>query len=1010
MKKNLLLLILMTPLWLFAQEIVIKGKVTDDKGIGIPGVTIAVEERKEKTLTSVEGDYSIKVPSTRAVLVFTSIGYVTRKVPALNRGALAKVVLASDTKGLNEVVVVGFGTQKKVTVTGAVSSLKGAELEKSPVANLGQALVGRTPGLLTRQPSGQPGNDNVTIRIRGTSTFADGNPLVLVDGVERPFSEIDPSEVDNITVLKDASTTAVYGIRGANGVVLVTTKKGTRGPAKISFTSQYAIQTPTRLPDFAGSYDWATLYNEALKNDNPQRTDASLPFQPDDFQKYQDGSDPMMHPDVDWFDYMMKKTAPQTRQNLNINGGSESARYFVSLSYLEQGGLWKEFNQRYNYSNNDNYKRFNFRANTDFNVTPTTLLSFSVNGISALRHRAANPFYNMMTSAPILTPGIVDGKIVQITKLTTGNPIKAISNGYDDIKDTQINLTFDINQRLDVVTKGLLFRSKIGYNSEYSTTNGRNITPAVYNLIYVPVNGVNTLVFQPISDESIGGENTISYSGRAKRVYLEAALQYNRAFGKNNVGGLLLYNQSKQYWPATTYSLVPTAYQGAVARLTYDYDTRYLVEFNLGYNGSENFPPASRFGWFPAVSGGWNISREPWMKAWLGEKSALSRLKFRASYGQTGNDKFGTIRFLYYPAEYTSGGTAYLGEDQKSYISYTEGKLGNPNITWERSIKQNYGFESAFFGERLTLNFDYFVDKRSDILTARSTIPGVVAASASDGYNIGRMQNKGFELELGWTGKIGKVGYFVNGNYSFARNKVLFRDEIIDVNNPNLTRTGKAFGQPFGLVALGLFNTQAEADAWPVQFAGASGPGDVKYQDVNGDGMINEKDVTAIGYPEFPEVNYGANMGLNYKGFDFSMLWQGATNVSRFLTGFMQRPAVQYGQTLQAVKNERWTPDNTANAIRPKLTVTYANVNNYSQSTLWMRDASYIRLKNVELGYRFSANVLKKLGLNSVRLSVSGQNLLTFDKLKYVDPENATSDSFLYPQLKIYNVGLSAQF
>lgn len=1009
MMRRTLLFIFMTPLWLFGQ-IVIKGKVVDDTGLALPAVSVKVENGKEGTLTGVDGAYSIKVPSEKSVLIFSSVGFGIRKIPVSNRIALEKVVLEPNVKALSEVVVVGFGTQKKVTITGAVSSVKGTELAKAPTVNLSQSLVGRMPGLLVRQASGQPGNDDVTLRIRGISTIGDASPLILVDGVERPFTEIDPSEVENIALLKDAAMTAVYGIRGANGVVLVTTKKGTVGPARVSFSSQYALQAPTRLPDFVGSYDWAVLYNEARKNDNPSLDDSALPFSQDDLQKYKDGSDPLMHPDVDWFDYMMKNTAPQGKMNININGGSEAAKYFMSLSYLEQGGLWKEFNQQYGYSNNDNYKRFNFRGNTDFNLTPLTTLSFSVAGISAKRHRSANPFYNMMTSAPILSPGIVDGKIVQITKLTTGNPIKALSNGYDDYYTNDVNLTFDINQKLDFLLPGLLVRSKFGYNTAYNTTNGRNMSPAVYNLVYADVEGEQQIVFQPVSDASIGGENAMTYSGREKRTYFELALQYNRSFHKHNVGALILYNQSKSYWPDTQYPLIPTAYQGAVGRITYDYDNRYLLEFNLGYNGSENFPPKSRFGWFPAASAGWNISRETWMKNIAGPDKVLTRLKFRASYGQVGNDKFGTYRFLYYPSEYVSGGTSYFGEDQKSYVGYREGKLGNPNITWEKSVKQNYGFESGFFKDRLTLNIDYFFEKRNNILAGLKTVPAFVAASLQDVYNLARMQNRGFEVEFGWNGRAGKVSYYINGNYSFARNKTLYYDEPIDLQNPQLARTGRPWGQPFGYVALGLFNSQEEADAWPMQFGGASGAGDVKYKDVNGNGVIDVNDMAPIGYNDFPEVNFGSNLGLSYKNFDFSVLFQGATNVSRFLTGFMQKPAVQYGQTLEAVKSETWTPENAANAIRPKLTVTYGNVNNYNSSTLWMRDASYLRLKNLEFGYKLPAKLAGRMKLSSMRVFISGQNLLTFDDLKYVDPENTTSDTFLYPQLKVYNIGINVQF
>jgi TonB-linked SusC/RagA family outer membrane protein len=988
---------------------IVKGKVTDEANLSLPGVTVRVKNGAA-TSTDVNGNFTIQVPDKNSTLVFSAMGSLTRE-ELLNGRTTLTIVLANDTKSLDEVVVVAYGTQKKISVTGAITVVKGEELARSPALNLSQALVGRTSGVLSQQTSGEPGKDNVALRVRGASTLGNKDPLVLVDGVERPFGTINPEEVENLTVLKDASTTAVYGIRGANGVILITTKRGTRGAPKVSVASSVAMQSPTRLPDFIDSYNYANLYNEALKNDNPSLTDAQLLFKPADLELYKNGNDPIFHPDIDYFDFMMKQAAPQSKSTLTINGGGDNAKYFMSLGYLNQDGLWKEFNDKFDYSNNTTYNRFNFRSNVDFNITPSTILGLSLGGYSGKKHTAGNPFSTMMDSSPLTTPVLVDDKIILNDAITSRNSaVTSISGGYDDIFSNQFNLTADLNQKLSVITPGLSFRSKIGFDNDYATTISKNVTRIKYKPIKTTINGVETIVYQPLNDQSVAGETAASFSERSKRLYMEAAMQYNRSFKKHNTSGLLLYNQNKIWWPGTEYPEVPIGYLGLVGRLTYDYDNRYLLEFSLGRNGSENFPPGKRFGIFPAVSAGWNVTREPYVQKILGENSALTHLKFRASYGETGNDKTGGRRFMYFPSAYNAvSGVARLGEDYTIVNGFAEGQLGNPDITWEKAIKQNYGAEIGLFSDKLNLKFDYFYDQRNNILYQQQTIAHV-AAAIQDIYNIAQVSNQGYEIEAGWNGTAGKVNYFINGNYTFAKDKVLANGVPVDPLNPHTSQVGISQNQPLGLIALGFFNTQAEADAWPIQFSSKGTPGDVRYMDYNGDGKVNEKDFSPIGSPNYPQINFGSSMGLSFKGFDVSVLFQGAARVTRMLSGYMQKPHFQFASTLTSVLEERWTPENTANASRPKLTATYANSTNYQSSTLWLRDASYLRLKNVELGYRFSGGILKRAGMSSARLYVSGQNLITWDKLKIVDPEQSASNSYSYPQLQTFNTGLSIQF
>lgn len=995
----------------------LSGLVTEaGSGQPLPGASVQLSQLKKGMTTSEDGHFRFdNLPPGKYDLLVSFVGYTAeaRQVTVKAAQETRADVQLKASQSIREVVVVAFGNQKKITVTGALTTVKGQDLARSPVPDLSQAMVGRTSGILAQQAGGQPGNSQVTLRIRGASTIGNQDPLVLVDGIERPFNSINAEEVDNITVLKDASTTAVYGIRGANGVILVTTKRGTDGGPRVTFNSNFSLQKPVRLPQYVNAYDYALLYNEAQLNDNPNLTPDQLLFKPSDLQQYKDGSDPIFHPDIDWMDFMMRKSAPQSKNTLNISGGGKAAKYFVSLGYLDQGGLWKEFNQAYGYSNNTTYKRYNFRSNIDFNVTPTTVFGLSLGGFSDKMHTAGNPFYEIQSTPSGITPGLIDDKIIINNNVTGRNPLPNISAGYDDYFVNQFNITSDLTQRLDFLLKGLSFRAKLGYDSDYRTAISKNVTRARYELLPGNVNGVEMPVYRPINEESIGGESAASFSNRSKRIYTEAALQYERSFGRHNVGGLVLFNRNKQWWTGYKYNEVPVAYQGLVGRVTYNYDYRYMLEFSVGRNGSENFPPWNRYGTFPAVSAGWNITQEPFMKAWMGNSTTLSLLKLRASYGETGNDKFMAgndrstyERFMYFPAEYAFvNNRAQFGEELQNYQGVVEGKAGNPDITWEKAVKQNYGIESAFFDGRLTFNFDYFIDQRNNILTQPPTVAHV-GTQLQDVYNLARVRNQGYEIQAGWKATAGKIGYWLNANYTFARNKVLENGRPESPQN----QLGNSLNQTYGLIALGFFNTQEEADAWPLQYASRSTPGDVKYMDYNNDGKINENDFAPIGHPVYPEVNYGISGGLSWNGFDLNILFQGAANVSRVLSGYMQRPANQFGTIWEAVKDERWTPENAANAKRPKLTATYSNSTNYQNSTLWMRDGSYLRLKNVELGYNFTAGLLKKAHISTARLYLSGQNLVTWDKLKVVDPEQQASNSFTYPQLEIFNAGLNIQF
>lgn len=997
----------------------ISGKVTDSKGENIPGTTVMVKGTTVGMVTDMNGSFTLDIPLDSKILVFSFIGFESQEV-AIGNKSIFNVSLTELTVGLDEVVAVGYGVQKKVTITGAVTQIKGADLLKSPVPNLSTALVGRTTGVMAVQNSGQPGADDVTLRIRGIGTLSNSaaSPLVLVDGIERSFNQLDPNEIESISILKDASSTAVYGIRGANGVIIVTTKKGKEGKAEVSYSGNYSIQTPTRLPKFLDAYTFSQLYNEALINDNPLTT---LTFTDEELQKFKDQSDPLFYPNTDWLSLLMKDSAPQTQHNININGGTNLAKYFVSVGYLNQQGLFKEFQSASGTSNNSTYDRYNFRSNIDLNVTPTTLVNFQLGGYSSLRHSAKGTesglsvplFSRIFDSAPNSTVGIWNGKIITLDRSGNRNIIsESLANGFVDYMDNSLNINLGINQKLDFITKGLSVRGKIAYDNYYARRRIFDINVATYTPVRViGENGIETTVLRQNGEKADVVSDPSTTFSRSRQFYIDFAMEYNNSFGKHNLGALVLYNQKKRWYHDSSYPGIPLGYQDWVGRITYNYALKYMLEFNLGRNGSENFPVNNRFGWFPAISAGWVITEEPALRNLI-DKNILSYLKMRISYGEVGNDIMGSARFLYFPGEYTSGGYGYLGEDPVRYTSYIEGKIGNPDVTWERSKKLDIALDTKMFKDQFSLTVDYFSEKRNDILTSRNTIPNYVAATLQDAYNIGEVENRGFEIETEWNSNIRDLNYWVSGNFSFARNKIIFMDEAINETYPNLNATGHRVGERFGYVFDGFFNTQDEILNAPLYFGKLPSLGDTKYKDITGDGVIDQNDQQVILNPAFPEVFYGCSFGLSYKGFDFSALFQGATNYSVVVRDRLFQPFAAFGSALDIIK-DRWhadSPDNNANATFPKLSVGYGDPQNYYTSTLNTKDASYLRLKNVEFGYTFKKGLLNKLQLSSLRIFVSGQNLFTWDKLKIIDPEGNPSANMKYPQLKVYNVGCKLNF
>ena len=1004
----------------FAQTATVSGVVKDDTGEPVIGAGVLVKGTTLGTITDIDGHFSFRADDLNGVLVVSFVGMETQEIPMKGKGTF-DIVLKSSNTLLEEVQVVAYGAQKKVTLTGSISSVNTDELLKVPTASIGNMLSGVLSGVSSIQSSGQPGGDDPDVFIRGISTLNTMNakPLYLVDGVERSFFQIDPNEVENITILKDASSTAVFGVRGANGVIIVTTKRGKEGKAKINASFSYGIQTPTRMPEFVNSYDYATFLNEAYTNDGKDPK-----FTPEAVEAFRTHSNPIIYPDTDWMELLFKSSAPQTQGNVNISGGTESVRYFISMGMLDQKGFFKNHDTRYDA--NFNFNRYNYRANLDIDFTKTTLVAINMGGRVEKRNfpRSGDDinqlFRRIYWATPFSGPGIVDGKWIkgnsQYLPVGLSDGLGNIyGRGYGSKTTNVVNLDLALTQKLDFVTKGLQFKIKVAYNSGYDHTKERATSIESYQPWYrkdvtwmehPAGSDPNEVVY--IQDGEAG---LISYAesfGKSRDWYAEASFDWKRDFDLHHLSALALYNQSKTYYPDSDYPGIPRGYVGLVGRVTYDYDNKYLIEGNVGYNGSENFAPGNRYGFFPAVSGGWVLTQEEFLK----DNPVVNFLKIRASYGIVGNDRYhpyGTgfmDRFLYLPNSYFIGSGYQFGTGTSWSPGAYEKSFGNSGLSWEKSAKQNYGIDFSLFNQKLSGSIDYFYEKRTDILAKASTDP-IIHAMSLPVLNLGIVSNKGVELNLKWNHKINSFRYWTNLNVSYAKNKIVYQDEVPSEYTYTL-KTGHPVGQPFGLKVRGFYYEGMEDVA---DHSYVLKEGDVVYEDLNHDGKIDDNDKTAIGYPSYPLLNAGLTLGFEYKGFDFSMLWVGATKTSRVLEETFRKPLGEtYDRSLMSHQfTDRWTPETAATAKLPRATIDGVK-NNYRDSELWVKDASYLRLKNIEIGYNFRLPFMPKIGMEKMRVFMTGYNLLTFDKLKISDPESMSSGVPQYPVMRVINFGLNVSF
>ena len=1007
---------------------IITGTVYDTENVPLIGAFITVKGENGGTVTNSDGNFELAV-SDNAILQVSYIGFKSQEIPINRRGNLT-IIMQEDSELLDEIVVVGYGKQKKESVTASISTIGTKELVQTPQSNISNMLVGRLPGLIATQRSGAPGEDASDILIRGVSTFTENtSPLIMIDGVERSsFDGLDPNEIETLNILKDASATAVYGVRGANGVILITTRKGKIGAPKISYSGNTALQCPTALPSYLNSADYATLYNEALRNDSYTNGTVYTPkFSDIDIELYRNGYDPILHPDVDWVEEFLKKVSVRTHHNINVSGGTETVKYFISLGYYDQNGMYKHTKLDEDHDVNPRSTRYNFRTNLDFQITrdlsASMQMSMQVSNVKSPTNGNNSIWKVMSNSNPLNTPGMVDGKVMLVENaLGVENPwVSLLTWGYHKDLSNNINTTFRLNYDLSrILLKGLSVHGSVAYDNYYYSRKTYGKTYPIWHASRDEANPGNILV---VPDNEETNWSVSSSWGKNRKVYLEFGLDWARKFGKHSLTALLLYNQSKYYSPSLAY-YVPNAYQGLVGRITYDYGSRYLAEFNMGYNGTENFAKGKRFGFFPAVSLGWVISQEPYFP----KNDYVVFLKIRGSYGEVGNDKIGGDRFLYRPSTYGEAENLPINSYNfgdasapNTSLMIIETKLGNPDLTWEKAKKWNIGLEMNMFKDHLRITADFFRERRNNILANRNTEPMLIGASLP-AYNFGEMENKGWECDVIYRNNIKDFNYWIRGNYSFARNKILFMDEVTP-QYAYQKRTGRRKDQFFGLLFDGFYNSWEEVNALDRPISSWNGnklqPGDIKYVDVNHDGIIDQYDAVPVGYSPIPEVIYGVSFGMDWKGFDLSVLFQGATNVSIKYFGRALWPFINSRESAKSLIKERWTAERYAagepiNFPRLSMNPSKNNDNNYQDSDFWIRDASYLRLKNVEIGYTFKGLKTKRLGIESIRLYFSGSNLFTWTDVIDLDPEAPSKSGSVeintYPLQKVYNLGININF
>ncbi|WP_158281570.1 TonB-dependent receptor [Sediminitomix flava] len=989
------------------QKQTIRGVVYDEVGQPMPGVNVMEVGTENGTITNFNGEYVILVSAQTETLKFSFIGYAS-KIEPINSRTKIDITLKEDVSQLDEVVVVGYGVQEKVNVTGSVAAVKGSEIAEVPATTVTNSLAGRLSGVIVTNESGEPGNDGASIKIRGFD-----NPLVIVDGVEMDFSRIDPNDIENISVLKDASA-AIYGARAGNGVVLVTTKRGKEGRMQVNLNTSYGAQSSTIIPEYVNALQYMELVNDYAPN---TYTEA-------DFNEFRDGT----RQSTDWYAETFRDSAPIFKSNVNVRGGTENVQYFVSYGFMDQASVLR--------SDDTNYGQHNVRSNLNIGLTESIDLRVDV------AHRIENREYPGANMEEIMTNVAFSNPMFPATYPDPSYPVyngfqigpNYISqrdiSGYTESTYTNSSINAALEYKAPFLD-GLSAKAFMNYNSWNTRSKDWRSN---YSYFYYDETS------ERYSEVEMKDESGIFLNEgyeRGERVTAQFSLRFEREFGKHRVNALLLnevITSQGDFVSAGRQAFISSAVEqmfassadkqytegwawqdgriGLVGRLNYKYDDRYMVEFTFRNDGSNKFAEDQRWGFFPSASVGWRISEEAFLK----DVDAIQNIKLRASYGQLGYDNIGNYNFLtgyQFSSAYIIDGTATTGINSKG--------LANPLATWETMTIANLGLDMEFFDGKIWTEFDVFQRRREGMLAKRvKSLPTTFGAELPE-ENINSQIAKGFELVIGHDNTIADVRYSISGNVSLARAEWDHYDEPVYADEETRARyqqSGQLVNRYFGYEALGLFTSQEEIDSWVDQDGDPNNginhdlqPGDIKYKDLNGDGLINDLDKSAIGKGSIPEIFYGLNMSVSYKGFDFTMLWQGASGHNVAFQAEAQQ-AFYNSATPLAMFMERWTPENNdPNARFPRTVSNAGSANNYRESSFWLQDASYFRLKNVSLGYTVPMKFSTKLGMEKVRLGLSGFNLFTFTDVYPYDPETPNGGrGWNYPQQKTIMANLNISF
>ncbi|SDC19331.1 SusC/RagA family TonB-linked outer membrane protein [Niabella drilacis] len=989
----------------------ISGRVSGQNGDKLAGATITEAGTDNAVRTDVTGSYQIFVTGKEAVLQFSYTGYKPQEIK-VGEKLLADVTMEEIISDMNEVVVVGYGQQKKASVVGAISTIRPQDLYMTPSRSLTNNLAGLVGGLVAVTRTGDPYASNSEFWVRGVSTLGNSAALVLVDGVERNINDIDVEEIESFSVLKDASASAVYGVRGANGVLMVTTKRGKAGKPKVNFRIEKSYLRPTGVPEYVGAVKYLEVMNDAYK-----LSGESQPFMSqEDIDKYRNKVDPDLYPDVNWWDVISKDHSDNIHLSTSVNGGTDFLRYALTSGYFEENGLL-ERDETQQWNSGYKVRRFTMRSNVDVNLSKTTLMRFDVGGFFQWRRRPPmsamdfDPFYEAAMSPPYLIPPMYsNGKFAKIPY--RNNPWALLTQrGFTRSSMLGLQTTLSLEEDLKYITPGLKARAMVAFDKWSQVWVDRHKNPDYYKRATSrDANG--NLVMEIESD----GEQWLGWSRNSEfgvqKIYAEAAVNYDKVINNiHDLGAMVLYNQDHRDLGET----LPYRTQGLAGRVTYGYDKKYLAEANFGYNGSENFAPGKRYGFFPSAAVGWVISEERFMQPL---KSVLSRLKLRASYGKVGNANIGGRRFAYLPTIEDFGGWYRWGVDNATgRLGRGEGEIAVDNLTWETGVKKNLGLDVSLWGA-FELMFDVFEEKRKDIFIIRENLPGSAGFIRAPWANYGKVNNRGFEVQANGGRQLTKEWFLsVLGSFTYNNNKVIERDEPLSIIGTTRARTGHMVGQQFGLIADGLY-TFDDFDASgnlnpglpkPSYGSGRPKPGDIKYIDLDGDGAISDNDKTAIGGSFRPQVQYGFGLNVRYRSIGFGFFFQGNGKVWQILGGQNWIPGSSGGAAGNILTNidDRWTEeDPRQDAFWPRLSKALNEINT-QPSTWWLRDMSFLKLRNIELSYELPKKLTGNIGMQKVQFFVRGSNLLTFSRFKLWDPELGTTDGLKYPLMKSLTAGFS---